>query len=246
MSRKKYYHKSRKKYSHKLINLIFILILSLYLLMLLVVPSKIAFSDSATVFIKSNVNYILLILGIIFLIINTNIYLSFLKRKIYKISNVRGKQLSVQKKHPRKMAKDLIAFLIIYFFVSNLIIFYSSFNVIFSRYALTKNGVECYNFLGQRVERFDLESFNRFEIGTQYSSSRTGSSVNFYIKTDGPITISFNKIHDKKQALELMAKLKESYNTKVDKNDIRLFQRKSGYTSWSIEERKLFSEIFDL
>lgn len=237
---------SKKKTCDFIFSFIFFMIIVSYILMLFIVPSEIAFCDSAAVFVKSDVNIFLVIVGILFLIINTAVYLDMLKKKIFKISNLSGKQLSVQKKHPRKIHKDLIIGIVLYFLLSNFIILYATLDALFPRYTLTKYEVAYYNLLNQKTQKYDLKNFNNFELGTQVYSSRTGTSMHFCIETDGPVNLSFMKIHNRKQALELMAKLKESYNTKIDKNDIRLFQRKSGYTSWTIEERELFSSIFDL
>lgn len=236
----------KKQQPNFIFNLILILIIFSYVLILFIVPSKIAFSDSTTVFVKSDVNKILLVIGIIFLIINTHICLNLFKRKIYKISSVKGKQLSVQKKHPSKIPKDLITGIILYFLISNLIIVYASFDALFSRYTLTKHGIDYYNFSSQKIQSFDLNSFDRFEIGTQVYSSRIGTSLYFYVRTDGAVNLLFMKTHNRKQVLELMAELKNSYNTTIYKNDIRRFQRKIGYANWSVEEKKLFSYIFEL
>lgn len=70
--------------------------------------------------------------------------------------------------------------------------------------------------------------------------------MHFCIKTAGPSNLTFMKTHNRKQALELMAELKKSYNATIDKKDIRWFQRKIGYTNWSDDDKNLFSEIFEL
>ena len=237
---------SKKDYPSFIFNLIFIIIVFSYVLILFIIPSKIAFSDSTTVFVKSAAKKIILVAGIIFFIINIYIYLDLLKRRIYKISSVKGKQLSVQKKHPSKMSKGLIAGIVLYFLISNFIIVYASFDTLFSRYTLTKHGVDYYNFLGKKVQNFDLKSFDRFEIGTQVYSSRTGTSLYFYVKTNGLVNLFFIKTNNRNQVLELMAELKKSHNVTIDKNDIRRFQRKTGYDNWSVEEKKLFSYVFEL
>ena len=113
---------SKKKTCDFIFSFIFFMIIVSYILMLFIVPSEIAFCDSAVVFVKSDVNIFLVIVGILFLIINTAVYLDMLKKKIFKISNLSGKQLSIQKKHPRKIHKDLIIGIVLYFLLSNFII----------------------------------------------------------------------------------------------------------------------------
>lgn len=237
---------SKKKNFDFIFISIFFLIIAFYLLMLFVAPSEIAFRDSAAVFVKKDANIFLVIAGIFFFIINTAVYLDMLKKKIFKISPLSGKQLSVHKKHPRKIQKDVIVGIIVYFLVSNFIIFLALFNVLFSRYTLSKHGVAHYNFLNQKTENYDLKTFDYFELGTEVYSSRTGTSMHFYIKTDGQVNISFMKISSRKKALELMKELKDNYNTAINEEDIQYFKKKAGYHNWSDEEKKLFSDVFEL
>lgn len=237
---------SKKKRPDFIFNSILVLIIFLYIFMLLIVPTEIAFSDSTVAFVKGDANIALTIAGIVFFIINTAIYLDLLKKKIFKISTLSGKQLSVQKKHPRKMQKDLIIGIILYFLISNIIILSASLNVLFSRYTLTKQGITHYNFLNQTTQTYALKSFYDFEIGTQVYSSRFGTASYFYVDTDGPVNISFIKIHGRTKALEFMKELKDKYNVGINKKDIQYFKKKAGYNNWNMEDKKLFSAIFEL